>query len=94
MTALMHACMHGYSEIADLLLLHGANVDLHNKDNTTAIGLAARYVVDQGPLERCSARTRRSWRHGTTVAAQRCTGPFYRSTLQPSATCSVGGVRM
>ena len=39
----MHACMHGYAELAELLLLHGASPRLQNADGQNAASLAARY---------------------------------------------------
>ena len=40
-TALMHAAMHGYAELIDLLLLHGAKPMQLQHDGRAAPGLAA-----------------------------------------------------
>lgn len=42
-TALMHAAMHGYASLVDLLLLHGASPLLCRKDGESAHSLAALY---------------------------------------------------
>ena len=39
-TALQHACLHGLCGVAEQLLAAGANPDLVNKDNKTAVDLA------------------------------------------------------
>ena len=42
-TALCHASMHGYAELTDLLMLHGASPRHNKKDGMNAVGLAALY---------------------------------------------------
>ena len=42
-TALMHAAMHGYAELVNLLLLHGAQAGVRRNDGMTAVSLAAQY---------------------------------------------------
>ena len=42
-SALMHACMHGYAELCNLLLLHGAKPLLRNREALSCVSLAARY---------------------------------------------------
>ena len=42
-TPLIHAAMHGYGALADLLMLHGARPTVQRADKHNAIGLAALY---------------------------------------------------
>lgn len=46
-TPLMHAIVHGHDEIAELLLLNGAEVDASNNEDQSALHLAVSYSRDR-----------------------------------------------